>query len=78
MTPMKMEVKPVRQVTVGAGYTMNIGNFESIRFDYSVTDGVRDGELVQEALVRIETLVNENLMRRVKEESDGRGGGRSR
>ena len=74
VAPIKMEVKPIRHVTVGAGYTMNLGNFESIRFDYSVTDSVREGELVQEAIVRVENLVNENLLRRIKEESDEKSG----
>lgn len=70
---MKVEMPPVRHVTVGAGYTMNLGNFESIRFDYSVTDGVKSGELVNEAIDRVEDLVNRRLIQRIKEEEESRG-----
>jgi len=32
------------KVTVGLGYTLNLGNFQSLRIDLSVSDNKRDGE----------------------------------
>lgn len=69
---MNVEVTPIRHVTVGMGYTMNLGNFESIRFDYSVTDSVRSGELVNEAIDRVEAVVEKRLVDRLNEERNGK------
>lgn len=66
----KVESPTVRHVTVGLGYTMNLGNFESIRFDYSVTDTVRSGELIEEAISRVEELVEKRLTDRINEERE--------
>ena len=37
------------KVTVGLGYTLNLGNFQSLRIDLSITDNKRDGENTNEA-----------------------------
>jgi methyl coenzyme M reductase subunit D len=67
---MKIENPVVRHVTVGLGYTLNLGNFESMRFDYSVTDTVRSGELIEEAIARVEGIVEAKLVERLKEERE--------
>jgi hypothetical protein len=68
----KVDGKALRTVRVAAGYTMNLGNFESLRFEYEVTDTVREGELIDEAITRVEELVNTRLVQRIKEEDNDR------
>lgn len=68
----KIDGKALRTVRVAAGYTMNLGNFESLRFEYEVTDSVREGELIDEAIARVEQVVNANLVRRIQEEDNDR------
>ena len=41
------------KVTVGLGYTLNLGNFQSLRIDLSVTDNKREGENTNEAFERV-------------------------
>lgn len=47
---------------------MNCGNFESLRFDYGVTDAVKSGELIPEAIERLEKIVEGKLVKRLQEE----------
>ena len=39
----KMEERNDTKVSVGLGYTLNLGNFQSLRLDLSVTDSRREG-----------------------------------
>jgi hypothetical protein len=55
-------------VTVGLGYTMNLGNFESLRMDYSITEDVKSGETVDDAVRRVEAQVENYLVERIKQE----------
>lgn len=55
-------------VSVSHGYTMNIGNYESMRFDFGVTEPILDGESTTTALKRVDALVSEYLVERVNEE----------
>lgn len=48
-------------VTIGRGFTRNLGNFESARYDASVTDDVRDDESVEDAYARVRDLVDKLL-----------------
>jgi hypothetical protein len=57
-------------VTVSLGYTMNVGNFESLRMDYSITEDVKSDETVDEAVRRVEDKVENFLVERVKKERD--------
>lgn len=59
-------------VTVSLGFTMNTGNFESLRFDYGITDDVRSGESHNEALIRVEKIVEKRLVSRIEEEINER------
>jgi hypothetical protein len=51
---------------------MNYGNFESGRFDFEITDDVRSGETVDEAIDRIERKVEERLVKRMEEERNAK------
>jgi hypothetical protein len=63
------------KVTVGLGYTLNLGNFQSLRIDLSVTDNKRDGENTNEAFERVYAFVEKKLTEKVAEahsEADGK------
>ena len=55
------------KVTVGLGYTLNLGNFQSLRIDLSVSDNNREGENTGEAFERVYKFVEEKLAEKVKE-----------
>lgn len=48
-------------VTVGRGFTRNLGNFESARYDASVTSEVKEGETLEEAYNRVRDFVDASL-----------------
>lgn len=55
------------KINVTLGYTLNLGNFESLRVDLGVTDARRDGETVDQAFERVYTFVEDKLSEKVKE-----------
>ena len=55
------------KVTVGLGYTLNLGNFQSLRIDLSVTDNRREGENINEAFERVYSFVESKLQDKVSE-----------
>jgi hypothetical protein len=55
------------KVTVGLGYTLNLGNFQSLRIDLSVSDNKRNGETTGEAFERVYAFVEQRLAEKVKE-----------
>jgi hypothetical protein len=57
------------RVRVGLGYTLNLGNFQSLRIDLEVTDSKREGENTNDAFERIYEFVEERLAIKVKEAS---------
>jgi methyl coenzyme M reductase subunit D len=57
------------KVTVGLGYTLNLGNFQSLRIDLSVTDNKRDGENINDAFERVYSFVEAKLSDKVNEAS---------
>jgi hypothetical protein len=57
------------RVKVGLGYTLNLGNFQSLRIDLEVTDSKREGENTNDAFERIYEFVEERLAIKVKEAS---------
>ena len=57
------------KVTVGLGYTLNLGNFQSLRIDLSVTDNKRDGENTNDAFERVYSFVEGKLADKVREAS---------
>ena len=55
------------KVTVTLGYTLNLGNFESLRVDLGIVDSRRDGETVDQAFERVYEFVETKLGEKVKE-----------
>jgi len=55
------------KVNVTLGYTMNVGNFQSLRIDIGVEDQVRDGENVQEGFDRVYKFVEDQLGEKLRE-----------
>jgi hypothetical protein len=58
------------KVTVGLGYTLNLGNFQSLRIDLSVSDNKREGENITDAFERVYAFVETKLAEKVKESLD--------
>lgn len=57
------------KVNVTLGYTLNLGNFQSLRIDLGIVDSRRDGETVNEAFERVYSFVENKLAEKVKEAS---------
>lgn len=57
------------RVTVSLGYTLNVGNFQSLRIDLGIEDSKREGENIGEAFERVYAFVEERLTEKVKEAS---------
>lgn len=57
------------KVNVTLGYTLNLGNFQSLRIDLGVIDSKRDGESINEAFERVYGFVEDKLTEKVKEAS---------
>ena len=55
------------KVSVNLGYTLNLGNFQSLRIDVSVTDNKREGENTNEAFERVYSFVETKLQEKVAE-----------
>jgi hypothetical protein len=55
------------KVTVTLGYTLNLGNFQSLRIDLGVVDSRRDGENINEAFERVYSFVEAKLSEKVRE-----------
>jgi hypothetical protein len=55
------------KVSVTLGYTLNLGNFESLRVDLGVVDSRRDGENVDQAFDRVYAFVEQKLTEKVRE-----------
>lgn len=55
------------------GYTMNTGNFQSLRLDCQVTDYVRDGESTREASDRVYAFVETQLIEKLNEAKEELG-----
>jgi methyl coenzyme M reductase subunit D len=55
------------KVNVTLGYTLNLGNFQSLRLDLGVTDSAKNGETVDQAFERVYKFVEEKLTDKIKE-----------
>jgi hypothetical protein len=55
------------KVNVSLGYTLNLGNFQSLRIDLGVIDSRRDGETIEDAFSRVYGFVENKLITKVKE-----------
>jgi hypothetical protein len=55
------------RVNVTLGYTLNLGNFQSLRLDLGVVDSKRDGETTNEAFERVYKFVEDKLTEKIQE-----------
>jgi hypothetical protein len=55
------------KVSVTLGYTLNLGNFQSLRLDLGVIDSKRDGENVDQAFERVYKFVEDKLTDKINE-----------
>ena len=55
------------KVSVTLGYTLNLGNFQSLRLDLGVVDSKRDGETTNEAFERVYKFVEDKLTEKIQE-----------
>jgi methyl coenzyme M reductase subunit D len=62
-----MEENSITKVSATLGYTLNLGNFESLRVDLGITDYVRQGENVKQAQDRVYKTVETQLIEKVNE-----------
>ena len=54
-------------VSVTLGYTLNIGNFQSLRVDLGCTDFLREGETMDLAMDRVYKFVEDQVVAKVDE-----------
>lgn len=61
------KVSESTNVSVTLGYTLNMGNFQSLRVDIGVTDFVRSGENTDTAVERVYNFVESKVLEKVEE-----------
>ena len=62
-----METRNETKVSATLGYTLNLGNFQSLRVDLGVVDHVRDGETTNDAMNRVYDFVEAKVVEKVQE-----------
>ena len=55
------------KVSVTLGYTLNLGNFQSLRLDLGVVDSSRNGETVDQSFERVYKFVEDKLTAKILE-----------
>lgn len=55
------------KVSVTLGYTLNLGNFQSLRLDLGVVDSRRNGENIDQAFERVYKFVEDKLTAKILE-----------
>ena len=55
------------KVSVTLGYTLNLGNFQSLRLDLGVVDSKRDGENTDQAFERVYKFVEDKLAQKIND-----------
>lgn len=60
-------VRNETKVSVSLGYTLNLGNFQSLRLDLGVVDYRRDEETTNEAMDRVYAFVEAKLAEKIQE-----------
>jgi hypothetical protein len=55
------------KVSVTLGYTLNLGNFQSLRLDLGVVDSRKNGESVNQAFERVYQFVEDKLTEKINE-----------
>ena len=54
-------------VTVNLGYTLNLGNFQSLRVDLGCTDFVRNDESNEQAMNRVYDFVESQVITKISD-----------
>jgi hypothetical protein len=62
-----MEENNSTKVSATLGYTLNLGNFQSLRVDLGVVDHVRQGETTSDAMDRVYSFVENQVTQKVKD-----------
>ena len=62
----KMENEETK-VSVTLGYTLNLGNFQSLRLDLGIVDSRRNGENIDQAFERVYKFVEDKLTAKILE-----------
>jgi hypothetical protein len=62
-----MEENKNTKVSVTLGYTHNLGNFQSVRFDLGIVDYKRDDENTDQAFERVYKFVENKLIEKSNE-----------
>jgi len=62
-----VEERNETKVSVTLGYTLNLGNFQSLRVDLGVVDHVRDGETTNDAMNRVYDFIEAKVVEKVQE-----------
>lgn len=55
------------QVSVTLGYTLNLGNFQSLRVDLGCTDFVRGEENSEQAMDRVYKFVESQVVQKIED-----------
>jgi hypothetical protein len=55
------------KINVTLGYTLNLGNFQSLRLDLGVVDNRKEGENISDAFERVYSFVENKLAEKIKE-----------
>ena len=55
------------KVSVTLGYTLNLGNFQSLRLDLGIVDSKRESENIDEAFARVYKFVEDKLTEKIQE-----------
>ena len=55
------------KVSVTLGYTLNLGNFQSLRLDLGIIDNKREGENTNDAFERVYKFVEDKLTEKINE-----------
>ena len=55
------------KVSVTLGYTLNLGNFQSLRLDLGVVENRKNGETVDQAFERVYKFVEDKLTAKINE-----------
>lgn len=58
------------KVNVALGYTLNLGNFQSLRIDIGIQDAKRDGETTNDAFERVYKFVEAKLAEKIAENQE--------
>lgn len=58
------------KINVTLGYTLNLGNFQSLRIDLGVVDSRREGENIEQAFERVYSFVETKLTEKINESKE--------